>query len=404
MNKRNIAILSLSQALGLSAVPAITLLGGIVGAALAPTPVLATLPVSLVIVGVALFTFPAASTMKRIGRRKGFMISAMGAGLACLLAAFAVGNENFLLYCLAALLVGGNSAFISQYRFAAAESVSPPEVGRAVSFVLLGGIAAGFLGPEIVKHTQGSGGEYTLTFIVLAGLYACVVMLMAFLKEPIVQQESLSGQERPLRKIVSQPVFLTALAASVVGYGVMTFIMTATPVNMHVMHGFSLDDTAWVIQSHVIAMFLPSLFTAFLIQRLGVLRLLSAGLGVMLLCIILAILSEDRLHYWWALVLLGVGWNFLYVGGTTLLTRTYRPVERFKTQAANDFTVFGIQAVASLSAGAVLFTAGWDTLVLLTLPFLLALFAGLFFLRHHLAPPPIPVSATEAGSLDFQDL
>jgi MFS family permease len=400
MYKRNIAILSISQALGLSAVPAITLLGGIIGAALAPTPVLATLPVSLVIVGVALFTFPAVFTMKRIGRRNGFLISAIGAGLACLLAAFAVSQASFVLYCLATLLIGGNSAFVSQYRFAAAESVTPQYVGRAISFVLMGGIAAGILGPEIVKRTQASGGDFTTSFLVLAGLYACVFLLMIFLKEPVVQQESITGTERPLRSIVSQPIFLTALAASVIGYGVMTFIMTATPVNMHVIHGFDLADTAWVIQSHIIAMFLPSLFTAFLIQRLGLLRLMSAGLVALLLCVLLALLGEDLLHYWWALVLLGMGWNFLFVGGTTLLTRSYQPVERFKVQATNDFTVFSIQALASLSAGAVLYTAGWNNLVLLTVPFLLALAVGLVFMRRHLTHELPAVLPINVGTLE----
>jgi MFS family permease len=271
-----------------------------------------------------------------------------------------------------------------------------------VSFVLVGGIAAGFLGPEIVRrtHTGPGEGQYTTAFVVLAGLYLTVILLMLFLNEMVIGQESVRGAERGLWQIVSQPVFIIALASGVVANGVMTFIMTATPVNMHVNHGFNLDQTAWVIQSHVIAMYLPSLFTGILVQRLGLLRLMGAGLAAMLVCVALAWAGQDLGHYWWALVLLGVGWNFLYVSGTTLLTRAYQPSERYKTQATNDFTVFGIQAVASLSAGAVLFTTGWNTLVLLTLPFLLALVVGLLSLRRYLAPARHPLPATGVRSLD----
>jgi MFS family permease len=402
MNKRNIAILALSQALGQSAIPAISLIGGIIGATLAPSPALATLPISLIIIGVALFTIPAALIMKRIGRRSGFIASAAGAALSCLLAAYAVQQGSFLLFCLVMVLIGGNSAFTQQYRFAAAESASPDQVGRAVSFVLVGGIVAGFLGPEIVKRTQAGSGEgsYTSTFLALAGLYVAVIVLMLFLKEMVVSEEATAGINRPLRTIIAQPVFLTALAAGVVANGVMTFIMTATPVNMHMLHSYNLAETAWVIQSHVIAMFVPSLFTGFLILRLGLLRLMSIGLAAMLVCVALAWAGQDLWHYWWALVLLGVGWNFLYVSGTTLLTRTYLPAERFKTQASNDFTVFGIQAIASLSAGAVLFATGWQTLVLLTLPFLLALVLGLISLRQYLAAPPVFLAAAAPGSQD----
>jgi len=402
LHKRNVFILSLSQALAFSVAPAVTLVGGILGSEMAPNPSLATLPISLMVVGLALNAVPAALVMQRIGRKLGFMASALLGSLACLLAAYAVGQESFLLFCLATILIGVNGAFVMQYRFAAAESVPPQYVGRAVSLVLVGGIAAGFLGPEIVKRTKDwlDYGVYTGSFASLGILFLVVFFLIIFYQDVTLRQAETSGEERPLRVVVIQPIFLTALAAGVVSYGVMTFIMTATPVSMHILHGFTIDQTAWVIQSHVIAMYLPSLFTGFLVEKLGILRLMVLGLLVMLTCAVLALVNQELLGFWGALVLLGIGWNLLFVGGTTLLTRSYRPSERFKAQAANDLTVFGIQALASLSAGTVIYLANWNILILLTLPFLVVLLGGLIILRGQISPPTEIISGLPASSSD----
>lgn len=402
MQGRNLPILSISQALAVSPIPAITLVSGIIGMQLAPSQALATAASSAMVIGLALATIPAAMLMKRIGRQRGFIGSAILAGLATLLAAYAISQDSFALFCLATFLIGANGAFVQQYRFAAAESVSPSQVSKAVSLVMIGGIFAGFLGPEIVKYTKDwlEAGTYTGSFVILAGFYGVVAILMFFYREVAPTQDETSGEERPLGQIARQPVFLMAVAASAVSYGVMTLIMTATPVNMHLLHGFSLDETAWVIESHVIAMFLPSLFTGFLIFRLGVLRMMLIGLICLFICLGMGIYSQALLHYWWALVLLGVGWNFLFVGGTTLLTRSYRPAERFKVQAANDFTVFGVQAMASLSAGAVLAVSTWEALNLTGLPFLVALLAGLLLLRKHIFAAPPPQAAFETSTTD----
>lgn len=402
MLSRNIPILSLSQALAASPIPAITLVSGIIGMKLASSQALATAATSVMVVGLALATIPAAMIMRRIGRRRGFIASAAMAGLATLLAAYAINLESFLLFCTATFFIGANSAFAQQYRFAAAESVSPRDVGKAISLVMIGGIVAGFLGPEIVKISKDwLGAEtYTATFILLAACYLGVILLMLFYHEVNYVQEAASGVERPLRQIARQPAFLIAVAASTVSYGVMTFIMTATPVNMHMLHGFSLEETAWVIQSHIIAMFLPSLFTGFLVQRLGIFRLMVSGLTCLFICIGIGFYSQALLHYWWALVLLGVGWNFLFVGGTTLLTRSYWPKERFKAQAANDFTVFGVQALASLSAGVVLAVSNWEVLNLLALPFLIALTIGIFTQRKRIASPPATQITLETSPTD----
>lgn len=397
MRNRNIPILSISQALAACGPAAVSLLGGIVGSQLAPDPSLSTLPVTMMVLGMALATIPAAYLMKRIGRRSGFMIAAGIASAGALLAGYAIGMESFLLFCTGILLMGVNAAFVLQYRFAAAESVEPGYVSRAISFVLLGGIAAGFLGPEIAKRSidLSSIGLYAGSFFVVAGIYLIVLVLLAFLKPTGVSPvDELDGGERPLVQVVRQPVFLVAVLAGAVAYGVMSFLMTATPVNMHVIGSFTIDQTTLVIQSHVIAMYLPSLFTGFIIERLGVLRVMLGGLFALLVCGLLALVSRAFLEYWGALVLLGVGWNFLFVGATVLLTRSYRPAERFKTQAVNDFSIFSVQAVASLSAGTLLYAVGWQVMSLVVLVPLILLLGTLVVMRGELAAPSTrPVAA-----------
>ncbi len=388
MRTRNIPILSASQALASCGPPVVVLLGGILGVELAPSPSLATLPISLMVVGVALFTIPAAVVMKKIGRRRGFMGGAFMAAMAALLAAYAIADENFYLLCVGTLFIGANGAFVQQYRFAASESVEPHYSSRAVSFVLLGGIFAGFLGPEIAKRTSDwlPTGLYTGTFIFLALIYIVVVILLGLFRDTLAKHEQQEGEGRSLIQIVSQRSFQVAVLAATIAYGVMTFVMTATPVYMHNLSGFSLDQTAMVIQSHIVAMYLPSLITGFLMARLGLLRVMFSGIGALFFSIVFAVFSLSLAGYWISLVLLGIGWNFLFVGGTVLLTHSYRPIERFKSQATNDFAIFGSQAVASLSAGTVLFLAGWDILALVTLPFLLLVFLAVLLFRQSYLP------------------
>ena len=389
MRIRNVAILSIAQALCLSGPPIVLLIGGLVGPELAPTPTLSTLPISMVVIGVALATIPASMLMKRIGRRAGFVIAALLAGGAALLAAYALGQGSFALFCLATLLIGSNTAFVQQYRFAAAESVQPQFVGRAVSLVLVGGVFAGFLGPEVAKRSISwlNFGAYSGAFVGLAILYALAVLVLLFLRDVVPAGLETAGPERPLREVVTQPTYLIAVSAGAVAYGVMSFIMTATPVNMGVIEGFSLAQTTLVIQSHIIAMYLPSLFTGIILERLGLVKVMTTGVLLLLACVGLGLVSTHFIHYWGALVLLGLGWNFLFVGGTVLLTRSYRPAERFKAQATNDFLIFGLQAFTSLSAGTVLFTANWQALNLLNLPFLLGMLAVIYLSRGALGAP-----------------
>ncbi len=394
MPPRNVLLLSLARALGMTGPSVVVLLAGIVGADLAPVPELATLPVSLMVLGTALASIPAALIMQRIGRRNGFVGAALlGVGAAGL-GAYAVLAGNFLLLGVAALLIGANSAFAQQYRFAAAESVPEAQAGRAVSIVLFGSILAGYLGPEAATRGQRLlQVPYAGGFLALALLFLASAVALAFLKDIRPTQASVGGTERPLKMIVGQPMFLVAMIASAVSYGVMSLIMTATPVHLHRMQGASLDQTALIIQSHVVAMYLPLLFTGWLTERFGVRRLMLAGAVCLFLTVAVGVMSESLLHYWITLVLLGIGWNLLFVGGTVMLTLSYHPAERFKAQAVNDFVVFGVTALASLSAGAMIFRAGWEAMNLLPLPFLVLVVVSLYLLSTRKLAAPEPAAS-----------
>lgn len=388
MTNRNVLILALCQAVGISGYSAIVLLGGIIGADLAPTEALATLPVSICILGVAVSTVPAALLMKRIGRRNGFVAASIVAIGAALLAAYAVAQHRFALFCTGTFFIGVNVAFVQQYRFAAGESADQGQTGRAVSLVLLGGAVAGFLGPELAQRGRDwlPAGRYAGSFVALAALYALAALFLLFYGNLRAHRTVAQGDERPLLIVVRQPLFLLALLTAAVGYSVMSFVMTAAPIQLHRLEGFSLDQTTLVIQSHIVAMYLPSLFTGALLERLGLSRVLLIGLAAFLVSIIAALVSVHLLHYWVTLVLLGLGWNFLFVGGTVLLTRTYRPLERFKVQAVNDLVVFGSQATAALSSGTVLFVADWRTLSVTSLLPLLVTLVAVLALRRRMTP------------------
>jgi MFS family permease len=361
---RNVFILSTAQALAMSGIPIVVLLGGILGAEMAPSPILTTFPVAIMVVGLALSTLPAAFLMRRIGRKPGFIGAAVLAGFAALLAGYAVQQSSFTLLCIATFFIGSNGAFVQQYRFAATESVEPERSGRAVSFVLLGGIAAGFLGPEIAVRASElfPATLYMGSFVMMAGLYALTALVLLFYSETGKVVLRIDAEGRTLREVAAQPAYRLAVFAAAVSYGVMTFVMTATPVHLSGAYGFSLGTTSNVLKSHIAAMYIPSLFTGLLIDRLGLRQVMLAGAGILLLSGFIGVGAATLGAYYLALILLGLGWNFLFVSATVLLTKTYSPGERFRAQALNDFLVFGVQATASLSAGAVLELAGWGTI------------------------------------------
>jgi len=374
-------------------------LAGIIGALLAPDASLATLPVTSGVLGVALATVPAALAMARFGRKRVFIGGALLASLGCLLASIAIGNASFWLYCLANLVIGSNLAFTAQFRFAAAESVTPDRVSRVVAWVMLGTLAAAAVAPRLVVAVRRAAEvEYVASFWLLAAVYLTSAAVLMNFRNPLAPSASTESRARPLREIAVQPGFQLALLAAAIGYGVMALIMTATPLSMHVQQGHSVESTALVIQGHVIAMYLPSLVSGWLVARLGVLRMLLLGAACETACVGFALAGAEILHYSGAMILLGVGWNLLFVAGTTLLTRSYRPAERFSVQALNEMVIFGVMALASLLAGVLINVLGWKVMNLMALGPLLGLFGLIWmFNRREATSSSGEVAASSRG-------
>ena len=384
MPLRNILVLLVCQLISATGAIVLVTLGGIIGAQLTPNLAFATLPVSIMVISIAATTVPATILMKKVGRKLGFAFASLCSVASLMLAAYALHSSNFTMFIAAAGFFGINMAFTQQYRYAAVESVDDEYAPRAISFVLLGAIGGALVGPELVKYGQfffpsvqyaGTLGALMVLYLVQAALF--------FLLGPMRGEEAghhLKAQ-RSVGEIIRQPVYLVAVLGGVAAYGVMTLIMTATPLSMHINDGFSLEETAQVIRSHVLGMYVPSLFSGFLIEKLGTVRMMSLGGLALIVASVIGLQGQSYMHYWYALIVLGVGWNFLYVGGTTMLTLTYSMNERFKAQAVNEFTVFGISATASLLAGTVIHLYGWHTLALVPLPLLVLILAGLFFVR-----------------------
>lgn len=384
MPLRNLVILTSCQLISATGAIIMVTLGGIIGAELATDPTFATLPVSIMVLCVAATTIPATILMRRIGRRRGFALASISAALATGLAALALYRQSFALFILAGATFGINMAFTQQYRYAAAESVEPQYSPRAISYVLLGAIGGALVGPELVKYGQLAvpSVRYLGTLIAAGGLYVLQSLLFLALG-PLRGEGTVQAHEpsRPLGLIVRQPLFIVAVLGGATAYGVMTFIMTATPLSMHVHDGFAIDETAQVIRSHVLGMYVPSLVAGTLIQRFGVVRMMACGALALVAACVVGLQGHSYMHYWYALVLLGVGWNFLYVGGTTMITLTYALSERFRAQAVNEFSVFGMSAIASLLAGTIIHLYGWHTLIVVPLPLLLFTMLGLFLVR-----------------------
>jgi MFS family permease len=384
MQVRNLSILVVCQLISTSGSFVVVMLGGIIGTQLATNKAFATLPLSMMVVAVAATTIPATMLMKRIGRRKGCAIASVSAVVALILAVVALRAASFPVYILSAMIFGINMAFTQQYRYFAAESVESKYVPRAISLVLVGSIGAAFLGKEIATR-----GEYWISDIQFAGsLLALAAMfvvqaLLFFAMVPAKEHEEIKSEvsERSLKEIVFQPVFIVAVLGATAGFGLMTLVMTATPLSMHIDDGYSLEQTSSVIKAHILGMYVPSLFAGFIIEKIGVTKIMFLGVLGLLATSVIGLQGHTVLHYWWALVLLGVGWNFTYVGGTTMLTYTYSMAERFRAQAVNEFLVFGMSATASLLAGTVMYFFGWGTLMLIPIPILFMICIALFLVR-----------------------
>jgi MFS family permease len=365
---RNIAILAVSQGLLLTNGVTMVAVSGLAGLALAPDARLATLALTCYVVGGALTTLPAALFMRRYGRRAGFMLGAALGMLAGILCATAVFNHSFPLLCLGTVPAGAYNAFGQQYRFAAADAADVSWRSRAISFTLAGGIVGGVLGPAMSKATRDLlAPTFAASYLALAAIALLAMLLTSRLDIPPLTAAQRQSSGRPLAEIARQPAYLVAVLAAACGYGVMNLLMTATPIAMDICH-HAFADTAFVLEWHVIGMFAPSFFTGDLIKRFGVLKVIAAGSGLMFACIGIALSGVSLMHFWWALFLLGIGWNFLFIGGTALLTETYHSDEKAKAQGTNDFIVFAVQGLTSLSSGALITRQGWETLNRAALP------------------------------------
>jgi len=372
MNK-NLWIITASQIFSFTPAPVNVFLSGIIGSTLSPVKSLQTVPTSLMIVGVAVFSFFAAKIMSRIGRKAGFLYAAFFSTFSVLLAAYSVWDKNFYLFCLACFFIGNGMAFTHQYRFAAAESVEKSFIPKALSIIMLASIFSAFLGPNIANFNKDliSGHLFVGSYLSLAVLTFIPVIFLSFYSPKAELVSDKEYKSRSYFELISQPSFLQAVVSAAFAYAVMSFLMTATPINMYVVENYSLNKTGIVIQLHIASMFLPSLITGNLLRKYGHSKIIYAGVSFFILTILLSFLPPSFFNYLFSLVFLGIGWNFLYLSGTGLLVLSYKEEEKFKAQGFNDILVFSTQALASLSAGYMLSMTSWKTMNLIAIPFLI---------------------------------
>lgn len=362
----NVVRLALAQALAGANATVVYATGAVVGVSLAPSPALATLPISLFVVGMAAGTLPAGVIAQRYGRRAAFLAGALCGVLCGLLAALAVVNGSFRGFCAATFLGGAYAAVVLSFRFAAADCAPPERRAQALSLVMAGGVAAGVIGPQLVTHTMYLSLPYVFaaTYLAQAGVAALSAVVLAGVRVP-GPVGGTRARGRRMRVILQQPRFVAALICGVVSYLIMNFLMTAAPLAMQ-MCGLSQDASNLGIQWHVIAMYGPSFFTGRVIARFGAPRVMLAGFGLTAAAAGVGLMGVDVAHFWTALVLLGLGWNFGFVGASALVLECHRPEEKARVQSFNDFVVFGTMVVGSFLSGSLLTAFGWDTVLALS--------------------------------------
>lgn len=369
-SRRNVLLLALSQGLFMIGTSTMIAEAALVGYALAENKALATLPTGLQQVMVMVTAFPASLLMQRVGRRWGFTVGALFGILGAAVATLGVLQASFLMFCLGTVLTGVYNGFGQFYRFAAVDGSTDAWRSKAISYTLAGGVIAAVIGPELAKLTKDllAPVTYAGSFAALVGVAAIALLVLQFIRIPPPSAAERSEAGRPLLEIARNPSFLVAVFAAMVGYGGMALVMTVTPLAM-VSHHHAFESAALVIQWHVLAMFAPSFVTGSLISRFGVLRIMMAGALLFVAAVAVHLSGTGVPQFWLGLVLVGVAWNFLYIGGTALLTQTYNPAEKAKVQAVNDFLVFGSVALCALSSGALHEGQGWAALNLVVLPF-----------------------------------
>lgn len=390
--KKNVLVLALCQAFFNSSASILVMTTGLVGYQfLGEDTTLATVPVSAMVIGTAIATMPASWVMQHMGRRSGFTVGALVGLAGAIIAALSVWQLQFWTFAFGILLVGMYNGFAQLYRFAAADVADEKFRPKAISLVLAGGLVAAFLGPEIAVRTIDSVSGIRFLGSYLAVIVLVILAIFSLQMVDIPQRSAAERKDtgRPLGVIVRQPVYIVAVLSSMIGFGVMSLVMTATPIAMVEQFHHALGEAKFVIQWHVVAMFGPSFITGMLITRFGVLNVIAAGVVCMVGSIAFAVTDTTVLHFWCALFLLGLGWNFMFVGGSTLVTRAYQPAERIKAQAFHDFMVFGLVAIASLSSGALLQLLSWRAVGYGAVPFLALASVGLVWLALQRRSAPV---------------
>lgn len=359
MHNKNVFLLSLNQALMISGNTLLVATAGLVGLALAGDKSLATLPLALQFLATMFTTIPASLLMQHYGRRAGFLLGACFGITGAITAAWAINMGSFPLFVLGTILVGIFNGFGFYYRFAAVDVSVEGYKTRAISMVMAGGVLAAVLGPNLANWSQNIlQPQFVGSYLALMTLYILSFISLTFLKVPAFEQFNSNDNGRSIWQIAKQPLYLGAMLSAALGYGIMVLVMTATPLHMH-QHHMHYSDIAFVVEWHVLGMFAPSFITPWIIRRIGIINLLLLGVVINAAAVWFNLAGSSLLHYWSAMVLLGIGWNFLFIGGTTLLTKTYTEVEKGRAQAMNDFVIFTTVTLSSLSAGWLLHHVGW---------------------------------------------
>lgn len=368
---RNIALLSAGQAIVGSNQAVVISVAALTGATLAPDPSLATLPTTAMVIGLALTASPATFAIHRLGRRNGFILGASLAIFGGLAAVTAVSLSSFILFCASLMFIGASAAFGQQYRFAAADSVPPDLKSRAISFVMLGGVLAGFIGPRLAGMGRYwiEGHEFAGSFIVPAILASMAIVILMFTRlAPTAKQLPDAPKGRSLSELLRSPDIFVPIITGMASYALMTFVMVAAPLAMVYVCGHSVESATNAIQWHIVAMFAPSFITGALIKRLGAHLVSGLGLVLILGCAGVALSGISVHHFEIAMILLGVGWNFGFIGSTALLTSAYQPEEAARAQGLNEQLVFGTMAIASIGSGLLLQLIGWEAINLMVIP------------------------------------
>lgn len=387
---KNVLLLALAQALMMSVNTLLITASAIIGFELADNKALATLPLAIQFFSTMLTSVPASLLMQRIGRKGGFIFSSMLGLSGSLFALYAVTFHSFWIFCVATALFGMYTGFGNFFRFVAAEVAAPHQRNTAISYVLAGGVLAAVVGPNLANHSRDwLEISYLGTFLAVFVLYLLNLINFLVMDLPKPINKALNDLTRPMREIAKQPVYVVALLSAAIGFSMMSLLMTATPLAMKHEH-YAFSDVAFVIQWHVLGMFAPSFFTGHLINRFGVQSIISSGALLMLTCIAINLLGTSLAHFWLALFLLGLGWNFMFIGGTTMVTKTYNEAEKGKAQALNDLVVFTAVTLASLGSGALQHQLGWRMVNISVIPFILLSLMSIAWLnlKQRTAPSP----------------